>query len=253
MTGGCEISLIVAIDFTGSNGDPTQPNSLHYIDPTGRMNQYQEVIASVGHILEQYDSDQMYPVFGFGARVRLADGTHSPAQHCFPVYGGGNEVHGISGILQAYNDAIRNVMFSGPTLFAPMIHTSAQIAASKQCNQERQNYQILLIITDGVINDLELTKAALVEASFQPLSIIIVGVGNADFTEMNALDSDGKLLTVNSKSAARDIVQFVAYRDLIGKGAQALAQHVLAEVPTQVLQYMHQNNITPHKKSPTNP
>jgi hypothetical protein len=33
--GGCEISLVVAIDFTGSNGDPDMPNSLHYMSATG--------------------------------------------------------------------------------------------------------------------------------------------------------------------------------------------------------------------------
>ena len=36
LTGGCEISLITAIDFTGSNGDPVMPNSLHYMNPTGK-------------------------------------------------------------------------------------------------------------------------------------------------------------------------------------------------------------------------
>jgi hypothetical protein len=35
IAGGCEVSLIVAIDFTGSNGDPDMPNSLHFMSATG--------------------------------------------------------------------------------------------------------------------------------------------------------------------------------------------------------------------------
>jgi hypothetical protein len=35
IAGGCEISLMVALDFTASNGDPAQTNSLHYINPVG--------------------------------------------------------------------------------------------------------------------------------------------------------------------------------------------------------------------------
>ena len=31
--GGCEISLVLAIDFTLSNGDPKDKDSLHYFDP----------------------------------------------------------------------------------------------------------------------------------------------------------------------------------------------------------------------------
>lgn len=77
-------------------------------------------------------------------------------------------------------------------------------------SQDDQQYTVLLILTDGVINDFELAKSALIDASFQPLSIIIVGIGNADFSEMYKLDSDDKLLSLNGKTASRDIVQFVA-------------------------------------------
>jgi hypothetical protein len=42
------------------------------------------------------------------------------------------------------------------------------------------------------------------------MSIIIVGVGATDFTQMHMLDSDSALLTHNRKTASRDIVQFVS-------------------------------------------
>lgn len=35
--GGTEINLMVAIDFTGSNGKPTDPKSLHYVS-SGKLN-----------------------------------------------------------------------------------------------------------------------------------------------------------------------------------------------------------------------
>ena len=47
--------------------------------------------------------------------------------------------------------------------------------------QDRQKYSVLLIITDGVVNDIDATIAAIVGASVLPLSIIIVGVGNENF------------------------------------------------------------------------
>lgn len=51
-----------------------------------------------------------------------------------------------------------------------------------------------MIVTDGVITDMEATKQAIIQNSNLPFSIIIVGVGGADFDAMEELDSDDKLL-----------------------------------------------------------
>jgi hypothetical protein len=60
-----------------------------------------------------------------------------------------------------------------------------------------------------MIDDFKETAKAVIEASHQALSIIIVGVGNSDFAEMRKLDSDNQLLEIDEKVCARDIVQFV--------------------------------------------
>jgi hypothetical protein len=49
-------------------------------------------------------------------------------------------------------------MLSGPTLFAPIINACASVARGCNFTQEKQKYSILLIITDGTINDLDATK-----------------------------------------------------------------------------------------------
>lgn len=73
---------------------------------------------------------------------------------------------------------------------------------------------MLLIITDGVITDIDQTCSAIVAASRLPMSIIIVGVGGADFGAMEFLDSDDKLLrSPHGDVASRDIVQFVPFRE----------------------------------------
>ena len=57
LRGGLQLSLTLAIDFTGSNGDPSLPRSLHFLSKT-KKNQYQEAIESVGQILINYDHDK---------------------------------------------------------------------------------------------------------------------------------------------------------------------------------------------------
>jgi hypothetical protein len=62
INGGCEISFSVAIDFTGSNGDPRQPGTSHYLDPEGGRNDYEKAISAIGGVLAGYDSDKKIPV-----------------------------------------------------------------------------------------------------------------------------------------------------------------------------------------------
>lgn len=57
------------------------------------------------------------------------------------------------------------------------------------------------------------TRNAIVNASRLPMSVIIVGVGGADFSAMEFLDGDdGILRSVTGEAAMRDIVQFVPFR-----------------------------------------
>lgn len=81
---------------------------------------------------------------------------------------------------------------------------------------------------------MEQTIDAIIDASYLPLSIVIVGVGNADFSSMDALDSDKQLLTYRGKKAERDIVQFVPFRNYRQQHYSALARDVCAEIPAQV-------------------
>ena len=98
-------------------------------------------------------------------------------------------------------------------------------------------------IIDGIITDFNETKEALINASSLPMSVIIVGVGEEDFSAMDILDGDGKKLSYKGKEASRDIVQFVEisrfWSGAAGWCREALARAVLAEVPCQVRLFLN--------------
>jgi hypothetical protein len=75
------------------------------------------------------------------------------------------------------------------------------------------------------------------------MSIIIVGVGGADFSDMNRLDADlTPLVASNHAQAARDIVQFVHLSKLT---PIQLAKETLSELPSQVVEYFLSKGIQP--------
>ncbi len=97
------------------------------------------------------------------------------------------------------------------------------------------------------------TISALIDASGLPLSVLIVGVGQADFSNMNALDGDNTRLRSGARVARRDIVQFVALKDHVQAGRPLTADNVgtvsrelLAEIPGQLLEYMSMSGVTPN-------
>lgn len=237
--GGMEITLSVAVDFTASNAAAKNPRSLHYIKGEG-SNDYQKALTSVGEVLIEYDSDKKVEALGFGGSpygTRLCS-------HCFALAGPEQfEVEGMAGLMTAYEAAVNSTRMSGPTNF----HQVIEKAEAKARAQGDENYHVLLIITDGAISDKTETAKAIVKASDAPLSIIIVGVGKADFGKMQKLDGDDAALKDNKgNSAERDIVQFVPLREFEGNALE-LSKAVLKELPDQVLAHKCKKKIKPKR------
>jgi len=247
IAGGTNINMVVAVDFTASNGPPTSTGSLHSLGVY--PNQYEAAIAAVGNILQPYDSDGRIAAYGFGGVFR------GSTSHSFPLNGitDDPEVQGVPGLLQAYRAALQNVPLSGPTYFAPLLDQVNRSVFNPELSQWAQSYTVLLILTDGAILDMQPTIDRIVEGSSHSLSIIIVGVGSADMSAMHALDADDKRLKAsNGRSAARDIVQFVQFSECKNDG-EALARRTLAELPAQMVEFFEAHGINPNPPRPAAP
>ncbi|XP_053528201.1 copine-7 [Artibeus jamaicensis] len=241
--GGCQIHFTVAIDFTASNGDPRNSCSLHYIHPF-QPNEYLQALLAVGEVCQDYDSDKRFSALGFGARIPPKfEVSHDFAINFDPE---DDRCEGIQGVVQAYQHCLPRVQLYGPTNVAPVISKVARVAAAEERTGEASQYFILLILTDGVVTDMADTREAIVHASRLPMSVVIVGVGNADFTDMQVLHGDtGVLCSPRGEPALRDIVQFVPFRELKSASPAALAKCVLAEVPRQVVEYYSHRGLPP--------
>lgn len=251
--GGCEIGLQIAIDFTASNGDVNQPGSRHSLNMD--QNQYNKAIKAVGDILKYYDTDQMYPAYGFGAKLYPTNSDQikgrGQVSHCFALNGNiyDPEVEGIEGVIEAYQKALHNVDLYGPTNFSPLIEYVKGYCKQqeKEMSQHDQKYTILLILTDGAIHDYQATVDSIVSGSNLPLSIVIVGIGNEDFSNMDKLDGDIDPLYSNTlqKYTESDIVNFIPFEEY-KHSLEKLTKQVLLEIPRQFTDYFGRNNIHPN-------
>lgn len=112
--------------------------------------------------------------------------------------------------MEHYKNCLAEYELAGPTKFAPVIRRATEIV--NKCG-DKKNYHILMIITDGDIHDMDETMQAIVDIveNNVPMSIVVVGVGCEDFSQMVRLDGDH----VAIKKNMRDIVQFVDFKDIL--------------------------------------
>ena len=245
---GINIQLTIGIDFTGSNGHYKDPPSLHYLG--GGLNNYESAIRSCGDIVSAYDKEQSFPVFGFGFNfidpyLNNFDGKYTDFNYPINCDIENPAIKYIDGVLMEYRNFITKIHLSGPTYFSPMINDLI-FEVEKEIDEGKLfNYHIIMILTDAMIDDMNETKDSLVAASFLPISVIIIGIGNGDFTKMDVLDADViPLYDSTGRKADRDLVQFVPYNQF-KDNPQLLAEQVLEEIPRQVVEYFQHKGIQP--------
>ena len=241
LKGGLNITLSVGIDFTASNKDAEDPTSLHFMNPPN-LNLYQQAILSVGEILQKYNHTHQIPSYGFGAKV----GQPKRISHFFPInFNHQNPfVDKFDTLFKAYHHCIQNIIFSGPTLFAPILNQINEFTKRRYQN-DPYNYSVFLLLTDGIINDLQESIDEIVKGCYLPLSIVIVGIGNENFDKMEILDADDiPLVSSWGETMKRDIVQFVPFSKFKNNPI-ILREEVLDEVPAQVEGFFDMVKIKP--------
>jgi vacuolar-type H+-ATPase subunit F/Vma7 len=232
LTGGMQINVSLGIDFTASNGMPNMNNSLHHFSENSES-EYAQAIRFLGEVLKGYDSDGKIPVFGFGGIPSWLGGL---VKHDFSLTEDELNpfVPSFDEVVQVYKNVISKVELRGPTYLRPLINR-----IMGNFTHDPKTYNILIIITDGDVEDLQETIDVIVEASRKPLSIIIVGVGYESFLKMQKLDDDQKtLVSSNGIKSARDIVQFVRFRSFKHQ-LSYFAEKALEEIPSQIMKYVN--------------
>eukprot|EP01061_Rhynchopus_euleeides_P045839 TRINITY_DN8433_c0_g1_i1.p1 TRINITY_DN8433_c0_g1~~TRINITY_DN8433_c0_g1_i1.p1 ORF type:complete len:535 (+),score=188.72 TRINITY_DN8433_c0_g1_i1:200-1804(+) len=190
--GGFDINLTICVDFSASNRMPHDVTSLHYMDGRRTDNEYVRALRAVLKVVGEYDKDQLFNLYGFGAGT--PERGNEP-MNIFPVTGDPNrvQVQGIQGVVDEYWSCLNRVTPTEPTKFSSCMMKGLNLASAAH----GECYQILLFITDGEIHDLSDTIDVIVMASAEPISVLIIGVGAGPFDDMELLDGDDKPLVAS--------------------------------------------------------
>jgi hypothetical protein len=236
MRTGVEFAMSVAIDFSSKNRPKSDPRSLHKL--TSDSNSYLSALKCLTWFFRNFDSNGRYDLYGFGAKVGGSD----YVSHYFPV---ASNVVGTEGVEQAYRAVLETLEFSNPCY----LHKTLQNLVMPYEHRPMSNssgpkvYNILVILTQGELDDFEEFKEQLVRASNLPLSVVIVGMGGTAFPQLTTADSDHCLMKSTSGNIEeRDFVQRLVYADFKGND-RGFLHEAFAEIPRQLQEFMMANKL----------
>lgn len=240
--GGVVINTVFAVDMSMTNGNPSDPGSIHFLNPRG-PNEYEAAIRDVGNVLADLDSSKAFPSWGFGACLPPYLNAIS---HCFPLSDGPSAICGsVAGVKDAYREMLKHVRPHQPCKYGPVLRKVIDQARTEDERSNHSVYTVLVLFTDGDFVDYEDVTDLIVGASDLPLSIVIVGIGSAEKPKLQDLDGDYEhLQNSDGIRASRDIVQFVPFLKYRSNPAQ-LATAVLEEIPDQLVSFYRDLGIRP--------
>jgi hypothetical protein len=229
-----QIDVHVAIDFTSSNKDPMSPLSLHYRHHD-KFNPYEACLNAICSLLTCYNYKNEFAVYGFGGKVRGFEGNSFPLSFDprNPL------VRGIEGIMSVYRSSLEKIQLAHPTIFSDIIE---QVRTRQDERFQSGNfYGVLLILIDNVASDFAKSVDELVEASYQALSIIIVGIGPEDFAPMEQLNNFECVQSSTGKKMRRKNMVFVplekALKDAGNGGLTQVVSWALMDISAQLAQF----------------
>ncbi|WAR07755.1 CPNE7-like protein, partial [Mya arenaria] len=156
--------------------------------------------------------------------------------------------------ISRYKTAVKHLRMSGPTRLRPVI-SFAESLAVREPTQDSQVYHVLLIITDGILNNIYDVLERLTSISHLPLMVVFAGVGQVDFKLMRrSQDSTGFVgLKDRKTSLNRKHTHFVSFSRENGQNIDLdrLARETLAVISSQITEYMRRKDIIPNKPSAT--
>lgn len=187
--------------------------------------------------------------------------TQSSASNGFPLINhNSNFSNHLEEASEIYRKSIRQVEFYGPTQLGPTISQISQdiLAADKQRNKDklaiaptstapaktRSTYNLLILLTNGAIVDVSQTIDAILNNLEDPISILVIGVGQICFKNVHVLDGSEFILTNSLKTLSsehRVNSQFVRMQDYIDEHGkidrEGFLHACLDDLPSQLSVY----------------
>lgn len=191
-------------------------------------NDYRDVLQGICNAYRSIAS--FFVGFGFGAKLVPKTGRTSS---CFAMNGNFFDpvVSDYEQLYNSYSKTLQEVELSLPVNCESIYNMACDYAEYEKHNHEARNYFVLIVISPGVVDDLEASLEAVSRAAELPLSVLIVKVGNVQLEDVNDPAEMLKKSEDLFEESERRYIDLVSYEDFKKEDTAAFEHELIKRIP----------------------
>ena len=227
---GISFESYIGIDFT---------KGIEHIEDM-ESNQYMQAIAGIREILFEFVRD--FQVYGYGANLNNPN-EYSNTEFFNLALKEEGILTGYTNIEKAYKDILYKITFSKNSSLSPLINKIKMSIISKY---KADTYSIIFLLINSPPKTEDYQKCIdyLIENTYLPLSLIVIGIGNNELEEVKKLFNPKLQFSSKGCEKSRNNIHFISMKDC-NYNSDILKNKCLKDLPMQIVEYYKINKTTP--------
>lgn len=224
---GLKLSCFLSIDFSDNSNNPSLLDT--------KIN-YESIFKYLSQTISYYIKNHIFYAYGFNGKIKNSKSKESLFN--LNLNEKDSSIQTMDIVLSYFNLCLKKNLIR-PEKNINFSSIIKQITQEIYKLYEIRYYNVSFIITRGEISKNDITKAidSIIESSYLPLSIFIIGVGKNDYSQMKKIFNKNYKISSLGMEKMRDNVLFVSLIDDFSNDAEKLISWCLEELSKQILIY----------------
>ena len=229
---GIKLSCYISLDFSKGNEYNQDDDS------------YFNILKGITSLISNYIIDRRsFYVYGIGGKPN----NYNNSQNFFNINMDEDDtsIKPYNKIVEYYEKCLENIEPDNKINLSSLIE---KVNIDIYNKSELGYYNILFILLKDIVdtNDIENIYDRIIESSYLPVSIIIIGIGKTDFTQMNKIfNSIPQVSYTTGTKKKRDNTIFISMNDDFENNTEIITQICFKNIGKQFLNYYELNECTP--------
>ena len=232
--GGLKLSCFISVDYSNEITNPLKNTTINYIN----------ILQNVSSAISNYTKNHLFYAFGFGATPR---NTFSNINvFSLNMNEKDSSINTIEKVIQNFNSCLSK------NLIEPQEDRNISSLIKKITNEiynlyELRFYNVSFILTRGNIekNDIQKTIDAIIESSYLPLTIFVIGIGKNDFSQIQKVIGSNHKYSSLGMEKMRNNILFTSLIDDFSNSDEKLISWCIKELTKQIINFYELTKTSP--------